>query len=484
VLSELAISLAEGEIHGLVGANGSGKSTFIKILAGYQPADPGGRIAVRGTVFGDSIDPKRIEECGVRFIHQDLGLVQGLSIADNLALDARLSLRRIRRKRYLRECADRLRAFGLRFGPDELLGDLALAEQVMVALVRMVNNGNGDASLLVVDEATSGLPHEEAERVLQVMRTAADKGVGILFVSHRLDEVLRVCDQITVLRDGVVVAAGPAEGYSVQSLSQRMFGVGAALTVRESREVRAWDSSVRLDVRGLTSKTIKDLSFSVAEGEILGITGLLNCGSSEVGQVLFGAEAARGGTVSLAGRPLDMSALTPVRSIRRGIVYVPPSRDLSLIKSLTVRENLVLAEPKAHWHGLRIRNVDETSEVMELLQRFGVVPAFPESLLRILSGGNQQKVALAKWLRTKPVLLILDEPTRGVDAAARSQIHDILKTVACSGVSILILTSEQDDVAMLCDRALILYDGTLIEELSGIDLEPSSVATHIASVSV
>ena len=496
VLNDVSLVIAPAEIHGLVGANGAGKSTLIKIIAGYHAPDHAGQLSVGAATMTLPASAGQMMTAGARFVHQDLGLIPGLTIAENFALGPGISGRALglwTRRRELFSCRERLQRLGLSYPPDRLVQYLSIAQQVMVAVVRAVTDQAGPTTLLVLDEATSGLPREQAGLVIDLVKRTACQGVGILFVSHRLEEVLDVCDRITVLRDGSVIerldrAADPAS-YAIGSLTAAMFGTslpasppalapGARPPGQSRPEVghppaaaapsgQGAREESRLRVEGLTGDVVRDMSFSVRTGEVLGITGLIGAGASEVGRLLFGLERPTGGRAFIDGQAFH--ARSPKEAKARNVAYVPASRDLSLLKTLSVTENATLADLAAFGRA-RLRLAEERRTVSGLLGRFTVSPADPSRPVGTLSGGNQQKVALLKWLRCKPRLLILDEPCRGVDVSARRAIYDLLRNAAAEGLSVLVISSEVEDVAELCDRVLVMQDGRVIRELATPDI--------------
>ncbi len=496
VLNDVSLAIAPAEIHGLVGANGAGKSTLIKIIAGYHAPDHAGQLSIGATTMALPASAGQLMTAGARFVHQDLGLIPGLTIAENFALGPGISGRALglrTRRRELLSCRERLQRLGLSYPPGCLVQDLGIAQQVMVAVVRAVTDQAGPTSLLVLDEATSGLPREQAALVIDLVKRTAAQGAGILFVSHRLEEVLDVCDRITVLRDGSVIerldrAADPGS-YAIGSLTAAMFGTSLPASppvlppgLRPPGQSRpevahppaaatppgqAAREESRLRVEGLTGDVVRDVSFSVRAGEVLGITGLIGAGASEVGRLLFGLERPAGGRAFIDGQAFQ--ARSPKEAKARDVAYVPASRDLSLLKTLSVTENATLADLAAFGRA-RLRLAEERRTVSGLLDRFTVSPADPSRPVGTLSGGNQQKVALLKWLRCNPQLLILDEPCRGVDVSARRAIYDLLRNAAAEGLSVLVISSEVEDVAELCDRVLVMQDGRVIREFGTPDI--------------
>jgi ribose transport system ATP-binding protein len=493
VLRDVSLTIAAGEVRGLVGANGAGKSTLIKTVSGFHAPDGGGALRIGGAELPLPAAPGALMAAGARFVHQDLGLLPGLTIAENFTLEPGLSVAALglkTRGREVEECRERLGRFELQHDPRTLVGDLAISEQVLVAVVRAVTDPAGATSLLVLDEATSGLPFDDAGTVLDLIRRTAAAGVGVLFVSHRLDEVLGVCDAVTVLRDGCLVdTLRKSEGdgrWNLETLTAGMFGAGAAkpdeapavehapasTAAPGSAPAVASASAPRLTVDSLRGAHATAVSFELRPGEILGLTGVVQVEAAEVGRIIFGADPARGGTVHLDGE--SYRPRSPRAAKAAGVAYVPASRDLSLLKGLSVTENATLADLRPFGTGF-LRRRAERAATKELLERFQVSPPDPGRVVGTLSGGNQQKVALARWLRTDPRLLVLDEPCRGVDINARTAIYRILRDAAADGLAVLVITGEIEEAAEVCDRVLVLAGGRVDRELAGPALTPEAL---------
>ena len=413
----------------------------------------------------------------MKFVHQDLGLIEDFTIAENFALSRSraVSVAANSRRDDNARCRELLERFGLHLDATRRAAELTITEQVMVAVIRSVYADESPTKILVLDEATSGLPPEESDAVLRIIREVAGNGVAVLFVSHRLDEVVTVCDCTTVLRDGRVVAVDDTSHLDSGTLIKAMFGVlaGTPDAAPQVRAVARPNNEVALDVLHLRGGAVHDATFTLHRGEILGITGLLGCGINDLGRLLGGADHAVGGVVEVGGRAVSTGA--PRRTRSAGVAYVPASRDVSVLKPMTIRDNLMLPDMSSSWRHGHLSRARERALVVGLLKDFGVVPPEPDILLGSLSGGNQQKVALAKALRREPDVLVLDDPCRGVDMAARRDIYRILRGLAESGLAVLLLTSEIEDVEALCARIVVMRNGRTrpgfgIDDMSMTDL--------------
>jgi ribose transport system ATP-binding protein len=463
-LDDVSITIAPGSVHALLGGNGSGKSTLIKILAGVYRADPGGEISAAGTTLAaDRTSPAKARELGLRFVHQDPGLVKDMTIAENIALTNGFSRagtgvgwRTLRRR-----TARLLDRFGIRAHPDQRLGDLRPADQTMVAVARALEDDESSLSTLVLDEPTASLPAHEVQVLLEAMRRVAAAGQPILFVSHRIDEVLSVADEVTVLRDGRRILSRPVEGLTEAQLVEAIVGRAPASVFREPPAANT--DAVRLAVSGLAGGPILDASFQVRQGEVVGIAGLLGSGRSELLRMLYGAMPAESGELELDGRPYRPRS--PRQAIRAGVAFVPEDRagDAAFL-DMSVRENLSIAHLSDFREPLRFRHDRERDAAAADIAGFGIRTRSQASALAALSGGNRQKVVLARNLRLRPRLLLLDEPTQGIDVGARADIFALLADEVARGLSVIIVSSDFEELARVTDRVLILRSGRIAEE--------------------
>jgi ribose transport system ATP-binding protein len=471
VLRDLDLDVFGGEVHGFVGQNGSGKSTFIKILSGFHAPDPGGLVSLRGREIDLPILPSQPRQLGISFVHQDLGLARSMTVMDNLRVgryEAGLAWH-IPWRRERRRVLEALARFDLRFGPDTLVSSLSQVELAMLAIVRALDELEvADNGLLVLDEPTAYLPRDGVDRLFDGIRRVAELGFGVLFVSHRLDEVQAVTNRVTVLRDGQRVLVADTCDLTEDALIESILGRQASALYPESvTRTHAKCLSVRMH----GSPDLAELSLDVGAGETVGLTGLVGAGFERVPYLLFGAGSASAGNIEVNGVTSTLRSLTPRKAMRLGIALLPANRQtLGVVASATVSENLTLPTLRRFYKGGRLRRRLELRTAKDKLHEFDVRPPEPRRTIGTLSGGNQQKVQVAKWFQMQPSVLLLHEPTQGVDVGARAQIFARIHDAAVAGKAVLIASSEYADLANLCDRVFVFRDGQVVAELSGTNL--------------
>lgn len=459
-LAAVDLDILAGETHALVGQNGAGKSTLGKIIGGAYGRDEGEIV-----VFGETVEhwsPRIALEHGIAMIHQELSLVPGLTVAQNvfLGIEAhRLGLLSGSLSRRFDELNARS-AFQL--DPRARVQDLRIADQQKVEILRALSR---NARLIVMDEPTSALSIDEARHLHDVIRWLRDEGRTVVYVSHFLDEVLEVCERITVMRDGRIIRTAPAAEETKESLVSGMLGRSMELTFPEPPAPSEDDAPPALRVEHLAvGTTVTDMSFHVRPGEIVGIAGLVGSGRSEALRAIFGADRADAGSVTLAGDPYEDR--TPLRSVQRGLGMIPEDRrGQGLIASMSIRANVSLADLHRFVRGGLVSRARERSAVSRIMDQIDILPRRPEASVATLSGGNQQKVLFAKWLNAKPSMLLLDEPTRGVDIGAKRNIYDLVVALAAEGIGILLVSSELEEVMSLSRRVYLVHDGRAIDEV-------------------
>ncbi len=477
-LDRAALQIRSGEVHALVGQNGSGKSTLIKLLAGYIKADHGAVVRLGGEPV-DLWMPSAEQRRRIRVVHQDLGLVPTLSTVENLGLGRGYHTGAAGRILWRREVA-RAQELLLRFGlaPDvrQPVGALSAAERSAVAIVRALQDWDADTpGLLVLDEPTAALNRREVEALFREIRRVVDLGAGVLFVSHVLEEVLDLADRVTVLRDGKVVASAVAVGALDQRrLIELIVGrpvdeLYPASPARVGREL--------LEVHMVSGMTLRGVSFKLHRGEVLGVAGLVGSGREEIAGALFGATPRLSGRVLVDKRKVFAA---PRDSILAGIAYVPADRKAhALDPQQRLVEHIPLPRLGPVQGRLRLRHGQLRRDAAEWIGRLDVQPPLPGRRMEKFSGGNQQKAVLARWLRTEPKVVLLDEPTQGVDVGAKAAIYREIRRIAADGVGVLVASSDAEELAHLCDRVLVMRSGAIAAELHDATLTEERIIAEV-----
>jgi ABC-type sugar transport system ATPase subunit len=461
-LAEVSIAITPGGVHGLVGENGAGKSTLAKVIGGLHEPDVG-QLFVEGEPVRFQA-PRDALAAGIATIAQEIALVPARTVLENVMLGIEPASGGVLRRGEMRRRFDELNErTGFALSPGARVGRLRTAEQQKVEILRAIAR---EARLILMDEPTASLTRDESERLLEIVRRLAAGGTSILLVSHYLEQVLAVCDTVTVMRNGRVVRVGPAAAETPESLVTAMIGRELSLTFPR-KQPPPDEAPVVLEARGLTRRgALDDVSLSVRAGEIVGLAGLVGSGRTELARALFGADRLEGGELLLDGRPIRIRS--PRHAARQGIALVPESRkDEGLFMRRPVRENVTVASLSdfASW-GLVSRR-RERARTSQLSSELDVRAASAETPVVNLSGGNQQKVLFAKWLVRRPRLLIADEPTRGVDVGAKAQIHDLVARLAADGMAVLLISSEIEEVLGLAHRVLVMRRGRVVAEFAG-----------------
>jgi ribose transport system ATP-binding protein len=490
-LDDVNFSVAPGEIHGLLGENGSGKSTLIKVLSGYHTPDSG-ELEVYGEPVALPLIPGQFRELGLEFVHQDLGLIPSLTVAENVCVgdianpSNRWFVSWSRQRRRTRQMLER---YGVDIDPSTQVGELKPLDQAMIAMVRAVEglmrntfqavSVDSSRRVLVLDEPTVFLPRDGTDLLFRLLRGIVATGASVIFVSHKLHEVAEVTDRFTVLRDGRVVGTA-VTAESDNAAMVRMI-VGHDLTFKHTvaRPGPAPDTLVAID--DAAGSRLLETSLTVREGEIVGLTGLVGAGFEELPYLLMGSAASASGELRVGDDRHDLAKLTPRTALKAGIALVPADRKREGgVLDLTVGENITLPVLSRFWRWPILSRRALRREAVETLRRFHVTPADPDLPYAALSGGNQQKVLLAKWLQIQPKLLVLHEPTQGVDVGAREQLHALIRDAAREGMAVICASSDYEQLALLCDRVLVVAEGRVAHELTS-DLTEDLIAEHCYS---
>jgi ABC-type sugar transport system ATPase subunit len=470
-LDNVSLTITPGEVHAVVGENGAGKSTLMKILAGAYGPD-------RGTIRidGEAVtieNPRAAQDLGIITIYQELSLVDALSVGENVFLGD-LPTRsggswRVDWPTVWSRAAELLERVGLRIRPQTRVRDLSVAQKQMVEIARALAR---NVRVLILDEPTSSLTERETEKLFEIISQLRNRGVGIIYISHRLGEVFRIAQQVTVLRDGIVVGSLPVRDASEDLLVRMMVGRDLA---RLFTEARASDAPVRLEVRGLSRRgVLHDVSLSLRGGEIVGLAGLVGAGRTELARCLFGADSISEGEILLDGAKVDIRS--PGHAVDLGIALVPEDRKLqALILGMGVRENLSLPVLDRLGSPFVPSRRRERALASDYIRSLTIRTPHMEQRVSALSGGNQQKVVIARWLATKPKVLILDEPTRGIDVGAKAEVHALIARLAEQGVAILMISSELPEILGMSHRILVMRGGRIVAEIPRQDATEESI---------
>ena len=478
-LQNVDFTLREGEIHALMGENGAGKSTLIKVLTGVYEKD-GGEIHIKGHEGAVSIrSPQDAQNAGISTVYQEITLCPNLTVAENMYIGRTKGSLTSWRKMNA-GAAKLLENLGIPAKPTQQLGSCSIAVQQMVAIARAVDM---DCKVLILDEPTSSLDEQEVAKLFTLMRDLRAKGVGIIFVTHFLDQVYEVCDRITVLRDGQLVGEYVIEDLPRVQLVSKMLGkeLDDMASIRREDDAAQVDAGTPvLEAQGLSSaEGIKPFDFHIQKGEVNGFTGLLGSGRSECVRAIFGADKKTGGTVMMDGQKVTINK--PLDAMKLGIGYLPEDRKRDgIVGDLSVRDNIILALQVMKGFLKPISRAQAEAFADEYIRLLEIKTASSDTPIKQLSGGNQQKVILARWLLTHPKYLILDEPTRGIDVGTKIEIQKLVLQLASEGKSVTFISSEIDEMLRTCSRLVVMRDRKVVGELSGDDLNQTKIMATIA----
>lgn len=469
-LSQVSLTLHHGEVLAVIGENGAGKSTLMKILAGVQPPDSG-ILLINGVAISIS-DVEDAFNCGIALIHQELNLCDNLDIAANIFLGREPnSWSIINQKQTYLESEKLLKRVGLNVSPQTLVGNLTVGQQQMVEIAKALSI---NAQILIMDEPTSSLSLHESEALFSVIRELKAQGVSVIYISHRLGEVNDLADRVVVLRDGENAGVLDRDSISHDRMVQMMVGRSVSQffphTPHEPGEVVLQVKDLRTPVN-----PTHPINFSLRKNEIVGISGLVGAGRTELMQVLFGIDAPRGGAIFVNGKEIQIHS--PQDAINAGLALVPEDRKLQgLVLEMAVRENMSLASISRDQKRLGFINFPEERIISEeMIASMKIKTPSDRQIVQFLSGGNQQKVVLGKWLAMKPRVLLLDEPTRGVDVGAKEEIYNLMNELASQGMAILFVSSDLEEIRGISDRVLVMHEGQLTGELSRKEMSEEAI---------
>jgi ribose transport system ATP-binding protein len=511
-LDQVDLTISQGEVLGLLGQNGSGKSTLVKILSGVYDPEPGGTLKVGGEDVPLPLPPGQASEIGLSFVYQNLALAPGLTVLENLTLGQRVSTKRglkpinwAGEHKAARVSLDRYQVY---LDLDQKAGELAPVDQARLAIVRAAEDlrryrerTGGENSVLVLDEPTVFLPEEEVDRLFDLIRQVVADGAAVLFISHDLNAVQAITDRLVVLRDGRVVAQEVTANVNEDAMVDLIVGASASARqaaidtsnvvalVEDERAVELTREAMQsvgdapgqgesFTVEHLVDERLHDVSFEIGAGEILGVAGLIGSGAEELPYLLFGARQAISGSLCLGAERLNVSRLTPQRSVRERIALVPADRAAQgLSQGLTLWENIVMLVEDEHYRGGIFRRGELEKLARDAIDQFLIRPPHAYAPMGTFSGGNQQKALMAKWLIARPRLLLLHEPTQGVDVGARRDIYRFVKAAATlNQMAVLWVTTEFGELAEICDRVIVITQGRHTDTLVGEDLSEEAIS--------
>lgn len=474
-LSDVSVTIRPGEAVSLAGENGSGKSTLIKVLSGVERPNAG-VIRVDGQEV-TRMTPRQAAAAGIMVIFQDFSLFPNLTVAENIAVSSDLAggSRFYSAARAHAKAQAALDRVGAELDPNALVETLSVAHKQLVAICRALA---ADARLIIMDEPTTALTEREVRSLLGIIRRLKADGVAVLFVSHKLAEVLEVCEQVVVLRNGRKVAEGPARDFDAASLSRHMTGRDIG---QKPPAPFAAGAPVLFEVKGLSKAgAFEDISFSLRAGEVLGVSGLLGSGRTSLAKAFFGLVSPDAGEMRLKGKPVPTG--DPVAAARAGIGYVPEDRlTEGLFLTQSILHNVAISRADDHTRLGVMNQRTAWAEATDWLRRFSVKAPDPESAVRQLSGGNQQRVVLARWLARAPDLLVLNGPSVGVDVGSKAEIHEIIADLSARGLGVIVISDDLPELLATCHRLLVMVDGRLIDDIPGGEITEEELAHRLAS---
>lgn len=471
-LKGVDLEIKKGEIHCLAGENGSGKSTLIKIISGVHEATEG-KVYAEGKKI-EHITPIDAINYGVQVIYQDFAVFPNMTVAENIAMNRALmtGAKRMNWKEARKIAIDAMKQVGATIDPDILVERLSVANKQLVAISRAIIN---DAKVLILDEPTTALTDKEVKKLNSILRSLKEKGIAIVIVNHKLDEIYEIADYLTILRNGESVAHGPINEFNRATFIKYLTGKDITEEKYQPKESK----EEVLKVLHYTRKgSFEDVSFTLYKGDVLGITGLLGSGRGEIADALFGISPAESGKLYMHGKEIRIRSIDD--AIRHKIGYVPEDRlTQGLFLDLSIWENTVAASISKYMRKGKVNTVIMQSDTLKWIEKIGCVTSSPKAKIRTLSGGNAQKMVIAKWLNAEPELLILNGPTVGVDVGAKADIHNILHTLAEQGVGIIIISDDVNEIVKNCNKIIIMKNGRISKRLESINTDESKLTSLV-----
>lgn len=473
-LDDVQLHLQAGEVMALLGENGAGKSTLMKILSGVYTRDSGD-ITVFGKKIEGDLNTRQAQELGIAIIHQELNMCQHLTVASNIFLGREIVKKggRLDKAEMNRQSGELLRSLNIDIQPDTVIGSLTVAKQQMVEIAKALSV---DAKILVMDEPTSALSDSEIKELFRIVHELKEQGKTIVYISHRLEELKHIVDRVTIMRDGRYITEGKFSDFTMDQIIANM--VGREITEQFPRSDCHRGKKI-FEVQHLNAgRMVKDVSFELYEGEVLGLSGLVGAGRTETTRAIFGVDPKESGTLLLEGKPVKIHS--PSDAIKQGIVLVPEDRKRDgLCTKLSISENIALPNLDLICNRIgRVRRKKEKQMVQEAASNLTIKMASPDSLANSLSGGNQQKVVVAKWLARNSKVIIFDEPTRGIDVAAKVEIYRLINNLKQQGIGIIVVSSELPEIMGITDRILVMCDGRITGEVDPRQTTEDEILTY------
>lgn len=475
-LDHVSLSIRRGEVHALSGENGAGKSTLIKILTGVYTYDEGSIFFDGSPVAFKSTNES--QKAGIGSVYQELNMIPYLSVAENIYIgDYPMGKTGIEWKELYENAQNQLDSLNIDVDAKKQLNELSTAQQQMVSIVRAVSR---DCKLIILDEPTSSLDTKEVKTLFSLVRQLKEKGVAFIFITHRMEEIYQICDRITVLKDGRFIGTYQAEDLNQYQLVTLMVGREITQQRKQTYFSPEKDQNYVVEVRNLAKKPkVKDVSFGISRGEIVGLAGLLGSGRTEVAEMLFGSEMPDAGEILYEG--ILQKNISPTKAVRAGLAFCTENRRLDgIVPNMSVKNNIVLACMKQISRLGFVISRKRLALVNRYIEELRIKTPTPEQRIRNLSGGNQQKALLARWMATNPKLIILDEPTRGIDVGAKQEVERLVQQIASQGIGVLLISSEIPELVRNCDRVIVLREGEQVGELAGAQISEEAIMQIIA----